>query len=478
MHRGLVISAGPGEWRAALVEDGEPVELRVERGAGGDAGSIHLGRVVRLLPSLGAALVDIGGDRPAFLPQSEIFPRGRRLDDGERVLVQICREAQGGKAAQLTTAIVLRGRWVELIRGRPGIVRAEMLSPDDQAQLVSVIAVAPHPPTPSARVPPSPRLWGEGRGGGLSEQSPFGLRIMESVPIEALSAEAVALRRRWDDIAGRAARLEPPARLYPAASFAAALAGVLPSIEKILVDEPAAIPELRTAFPNTAVEHMPETEWPLDLDALYDEALSATVALPGGGSVHFEPARAAVLVDVDSGTPETGSAERTALATDLAAAAAVARQIRLRNLAGGIVVDFVGLDDRGARERVRTALSRALAADPLQPKILGWTRLGHLELVRRRRARPLADLLLEPTAPGAFVKTAVTIAHEALRALRREAQLQPGRAWRLTVSPDVAAALAGAAAGAVQALEQRFGRPVAIAADGGLGRDRFQIAPV
>ena len=185
-----------------------------------------------------------------------------------------------------------------------------------------------------------------------------------------------------------------------------------------------------------------------------------------------------MLVDVDSGTPETGAPGRTALAANLAAAEAIARQIRLRNLAGGIVVDFVGLDDRRSRERVRAALAGALAADPMQPQLLGWTRLGHLELVRRRRTRPLADLLLEPAPGGAFVKTSVTIAHEALRALRREAGAQPGRARHLTVAPAVAAALAGEAAGAVRALEQRLGRAIAIGADPSLARDRFQIAPV
>jgi Ribonuclease G/E len=85
--------------------------------------------------------------------------------------------------------------------------------------------------------------------------------------------------------------------------------------------------------------------------------------------------------------------------------------------------------------------------------------------------------LLEPAPGGAFVKTVVTVAHEALRALRREAQGQPGHAWRLTVAPAVAAALAGEVASAVRALEDRFGRTIAITADGALGRDRFQIAP-
>ena len=484
MRRELLIAAGPGEWRAALVEDGVPVELRIERGDGAEAGSIHLGRVVRLLPALGAALVEIGGDRPAFLPQSEIFPRGRRLAEGERVVVQIRREAQGGKAARLTAGIVLRGHCIELIAGRPRLVGAELLSADDRAQLIAAIATAPHPRIASgagsaaARVPPSPRVRGEGGGEGPSQQPSIGLRITEAAPIEALIAEAKTLRHRWDDITDRAAGIEPPKRLSPSRAFAAALAGVLSAIEHVIVDDPAAIPEIRAAFPEATVAHLAETEWSFDLDAGFDAALSPTAALAGGGLIHFEPTRAAVLIDVDSGTPDTGSPERTAVATDLAAAAAIARHIRLRNLSGGIVVDFVGLDDRRLREQVRAALSRALAADPMEPQLLGWTRLGHLELVRRRRTRPLADSLLEPAPGGAFVKTAATVAHEALRALRREARAQPGRAWRLAVAPDVAAALAVEAAGALRALEQRFGRAIVIAADGGLRRDRFQIKPV
>jgi Ribonuclease G/E len=388
MHRELVISAGPGEWRGVLLEDGAAVELRVERGDGAELGSIHLGRVVRLLPALGAALVDIGGARPAFLPQSAIVPRGRRLDEGERVIVQIRRETQGGKAAQLTTAVTS------------------------------------------------------------------------------------------SDIADRAARREPPARLYPATTFAAAMAGIFSAIEQILVDEPAAVPEIRAAFPDATVVHRAESEWPFELDALFEEALSAKLALRGGGSLHFEPTHAAVMIDVDTGSPETGSPDQTALAIDLAAANTIARHIRLRNLCGGMVIDFVGLDDRDARGRVRAALARRLVADPLQPQIFGWTRLGHLELVRRRRARPLADALLEPNPGDVPFKTAITVAYEALRGLRRAARAQPGCAWRLIVAPEVAAALAGPAAAALDGLEQRFGRGIAIAAEVSLGRDRFQIAPI
>jgi ribonuclease G len=489
MRRELLIAAGPGEWRAALLEDGVAVELRIERGEGGEAGSLYLGRVLRLLPALGAALVDIGGARPAFLPQSEIVPRGRRLDEGERVVVQIRREAQGGKAARLTTAVALRGEIVELVAGRSGLIGLEALAPETRARLDQLTKAAPHPlplPARGEREGPAgpqstePRSGGRDVGSAQREgeaptRDALGLRLFELAPDGAVIEEATGLVRRWQEIGEDAKRLDPPARLNPPATFAAALLGALPRADRILVDDPAAIPDIRAAFPHAAAAHLPEAEWPIDLDALVDAALSPTLALSGGGALHIEAARAAVLIDVDSGTPETGSPAHTALAVDLAAAAAVARQIRLRNLSGGIVVDFVGLDDRGARERVRAALARALMADPARPQILGWTRLGHLEIVRPRRARPLAETLLETPPGGSLIKTAVTVAHEALRALRREERAQPGRRWRLIVAPDVVVALAGDAAGAVRALEQRFGQSIAIAADPSLDRRRFQI---
>ena len=446
----LLIAAGPGEWRAALLERGAPVELFVERGDRSEAGSIHLGRVRRLLPALGAMVVEIGDERPAFLPASEIVPRGRRLNEGELVIVQIHREEQGGKAARLTTAVALRGELIELRRGPPGIRAAEPLSAAERAHLS--------------------RIASEGQAG---------LRLLTSAPIDSLIAETKDLVRRWRDILDRGARLAPPARLDPPPSFAAALAAALPAVpDRILVDDPAIVPEVRAAFPNSEIQHKWEAEWPIELDAMFDLALADTVALPGGGSVHIEVTQTAVLIDVDTGSAETGSPERTGLAVNLAAVKVIARQIRLRNLGGGIVIDFVGLEDRKLRERVRDTLEKAIISDPARPQILGWTRLGHLELVRPRRARPLADALLEPRHGGAFTRSTVTIAHEVLRALRREARTQPGRKWRLTVSPDVAAVFAGEVAAALRTLDERFGRPVSIATDPSFDRHQFQITPV
>ncbi len=476
MARELLISAGPGEWRAALLEKGVPVELFVERGDRNEAGSIHLGRVVRLLPALGAALVDIRSDRPAFLPAREVIPPGKRLHEGERVIVQIRREAQGGKAAQVTMAPSLRGRLIELRVGRSGLKGCEALMPKERGQLISALDTLTHQALRAWS--PLPRTAGESAERSEAGKSlAAGFRLLETAPLNALADEAPALARRWRDILDRASRLEPPARLDPVASFAAALARSMPTApDGILMDDPGAIPEIRALFPDSAVSHLSETEWPIDLDTVFDEVLSDTLALPGGGSVHFEVTRAGMLVDVDTGTPETGSPERAGLTANLAAAGTIARQVRLRNLGGGIVVDFVGLDSRSAREKVRASFADALAPDPANPQLLGWTRLGHFELVRPRRGRPLTEALLEPRRGGALVKTAVTVSHEALRALRREARAQPGRQWRLTVAPEVAAALAGPAADAVRQAEQQFARSIAIEPDPGYDREHFQIS--
>jgi ribonuclease G len=385
----LLISVGPGEWRAAWLEDGIAAELYVERGATRPAGSIHLGRVVRLVAGLDAALVDIGDERPGFLPVRA--GAAMHLNEGARVVVQIRREAQRGKGALLSARIVPRG----------------------------------------------------------AESDPAAL-------------------------ADRAASLDPPAQLDPAPGFASAIGLRLPGApEHIFADDPSVLRDLREAFPAAEIAHRNPEEWPVDLDLLFDAALAPDLALAGGGFLHIEESRAAVLIDVDTGTPEAGSAGRAALAVNLAAAAAIARQLRLRGLGGGIIIDFVGLDGSRPREKVRRAMEAALAGDPAQPQVLGWTRLGHLEVVRPRRGRALSEAMLEPQS---VAKSAVALAFEALRALYREARARPAANWRLAVAPAVAAALRGPASGALRALETRLGRSIALTVEPGLIAHPFDIA--
>lgn len=383
MRRELLIAAGPGEWRALWLEDDVAVELYIERGEIRPAGSFHLGRVVRRIAGLGAVLVDIGEERPGFLPLRTL------PDEGARILVEVRREAQRDKGARLSTRL------------------------------------------------------GDADTARLDEE---------------------------------AARREPPAQLYPSPGFATALALRLPGTpERVLIDDTAVLPELRNAFPGVEIALGAQADWPVDLDAVVAAALAPSIALPGGGSLHIAESPAAVLIDVDTGTPEGASLERAALTANLNATAAIARQMRLRQLGGGIIVDFAALDGRRRRERVQRAMEAALAGDPAQPQVLGWSRLGHLELVRPRRTRPLSAAMLQPEG---FRKTATALTFEALRALYREARARPSANWRLVVAPSIAAVLRGAAAGALHGLERRLGRTIEVTVATERGVDPFDIAPL
>jgi ribonuclease G len=376
----LLIAIGPGEWRAAWVEDGEARELYVERGDTKSPGSRHLGRVVRVVPSLDAALVDIGDERPGFLPLRDA-PPDATLIEGAAVIVEVRREAWQDKA---------------------------------------------------------PRL-----GGKLADPP-------------ALTAG-----------------LGPPMQLFPAPGLAAALAMRLPMTPaRIVADDIAAIAELRRIFADVEIAFRQGDEWPIDLDALFEAALSPSLAFGENGRLHIDEARAATMIDVDTGSPGGASSARAALATNRAAARLVARELRRRNIGGAVIVDFVGLQRRDHREQVLVTLTAALADDPAKPQVLGWTRLGHLELTRPRRGRSLADAMLDPASRR---KQPVALAYEALKRVQREARMMPAATWRLRVAPAVATVLHDTAAAALRILETRLGRRIAIEPIDGL--DGFDIAP-
>lgn len=376
----LLIAIGPGEWRAAWVEEGEAREFYVERGDTKPPGSRHLGRVVRVVPTLDAALVDIGDERPGFLPLRDA-PPDATVSEGAAVLVEVRREAWQDKAPRLS---------------------GKLVSP--------------------------PAL-------------PTGLR--------------------------------PPVQLFPAPGLAAALALRLPMTPtRIAADDVAAVAELRRIFTNMEIDVRHGDEWPIDLDALFEATLSPSLALGENGSLHIDETRAATMIDVDTGSPAGGSSARAALAVNRAAARLVAQELRRRNIGGAVVIDFVGLERRDHREQVLATLTAAVADDPAKPRILGWTRLGHLELTRPRHARSLADAMLEPTGRR---KQPVALAYEALKRLQREAHTMPSATWRLRVAPAVATVLHDAAAPALRTLETRLGRGIAIESIDGL--DGFDIAP-
>jgi Ribonuclease G/E len=191
-------------------------------------------------------------------------------------------------------------------------------------------------------------------------------------------------------------------------------------------------------------------------------ALAPRVALPAGGAITLEATAAATMIDVDGG-------RGGALAVNLDAAVEIARQTRLRDLAGPIVIDFIGMKEADQRARVAAALKQALG---LGPHYLGWTRLGHFELVVARRRASLTETLFDGTGQ----KTPLTVALEALRRIQRESRHAPGKRFALHAHPDVAACLDGAARGARRELEARLGYALKITAEA-RARDTVAIVP-
>lgn len=462
----LLIAASPGELTGAVAEAETLLDFRLVRTVVPSAvGDVFLGRVVRLQPALRAALVEIGQERPAYLSADDAVPRQglAGLTEGASVLVQVKRDARADKAAAVTLRLRLPGRWLDWTPARPGVA-ADEVEPKRRERVAGRLA----------------ELLREGEGvrlhDGAAELSP-----------DDLGAAVSALRARWTSIEERRARTEPPACLEAMPPLARLLeALVSDSIEGIVVDDLRVLAEVRAWI----AQERPALADRLSLHrgppAIFEAAgvaeataglLELHVTLPSGGALTIEPAAAATLIDVDSGSleGEGRSGEDALLAVNLEAAAALARQIRLRGLAGALVVDFIAIRRRENRERLLEAFRAALAADVPEAQLLGWTRLGHVELTRQRRQAPLHEIVFERTGEGGYRRTALTVGLAGLAAAERRIAAEPARAPILRLHPAVAAVLAGEAAPARQALEARIGRPLEIVAEPGRARDSFDI---
>ena len=456
MSGDLLLAVSPGEIWAARVERERLVELRVAREGGARVGAIFLGRVVALKPDLPAALVEIGAARPAFLSADDEADLAG-LTEGKSVLVQVTKEARADKAAGVSRRIRFAGALVDFVPGGR-IEAARGLAAAERARLGAAVE----------------DLAEAGEGVHIRAEA-------KGAEKAALAADLAALRARWRAIAARK-DAPPPAAIDPETGLLTELLGSLlaPPLERIVIDDRAAYATARGWLARQHPELADALELYAGTEPLFEHegvgadiatALAPRVELPGGGAIIIEPTSAATLIDVDSGGAP-------ALAANLAAAREAARQIRIRNIAGPIVIDFIGVKGP-ARARILSELRAALARDPQKPDLLGWTRLGHVEVVRKRRHPALDEILFERAGGGGRVKTALTVALAALAALARAARAEPHRALALRAAPEVAAALAEGPARAPRlALEARLGRAIAVAPDPRLAREGFDIGPV
>ena len=339
---------------AACLDDGRLTDLLVdapEADASPRLEAVHYARVDRRVDALGASFLDLGDGREGFLKS----PRKTRA--GDRLLVQVARHAEPGKATPVTDEPLFKGRYAILTPHAPGINVARRVRDEDEAARLRVIA---------RDALDEAGLTGEHAPGAI-------LRSAAAF----VDPDAVA-----EDVAALAALLN--------AARAAEAEGGAPG-------EVVAAPDAETRAWRDWVEPEPDDVQRGDLKLWDDlgvleqvEALfSPRVALTGEAWMMVEPTSALVAVDVNTAGDFTTA---TGLKANLAAIADLPRQLRLRGLAGQIVVDFAPLSKRD-RKQAEAALRKALKEDPIDTQMVGWTGLGHMELTRRRERRPLTELL-------------------------------------------------------------------------------------
>lgn len=347
-ERIIAVEHGPdGPGRAALLVDGVLEDLfldpRPDDGLPSPE-SIHWARVERTIPALGSAFMRLDGGAEGWLRAPDLRPGAMRL-------VQVTRWAEPHKAVPLTDRVLFKGRLAILTPGAPGINVARGIRGHETRERLAGVATA--------------AMQGAAPDDGV---------ILRSASTDAgddeISAEIAALRRIAAE-ALAAAKGEVPARL---------------------LDAPDAAARAFRDWADPAPDRIVEDDDAFERLGVWDHiaALRATVhPLPGGGRLSIEATRAMVAVDVDTGSDFSKNAAATA---NLAACAALPRQLRLRGLGGVVLVDFAPVK-KGARQGIENALKRAFAADPVETVLGGWTPLGNFEIQRKRERRPLAELL-------------------------------------------------------------------------------------
>ncbi len=446
MSEDILINITPQETRVALILQGAVQELHIERTLSrGMAGNIYLGKVVRVLPGMQSAFIDIGLERAAFLHVADIWearnhdghaanptPIERLLFDGQAIMVQVIKDPIGTKGARLSTQISIAGRMLVYLPQDPHIGISQRIENEAEREML--------------REKVQRLLTPEEKGG-------FIIRTMAEDASEAdLQMDIEYLRKTWASISALAKTRPATSLLYQDLNLAQRV------LRDFVNDETASIQiDSRENFqklhefgaiytPSVLAKLVHYTgERPLfDLYGVEEEiqrALGRRVDLKSGGYLIVDQTEAMTTIDVNTGSYVNGrNFDDTIFKTNLEAAHAIARQLRLRNLGGIIILDFIDMENAEHRHAVLSELNKALSRDRTKISVSGFSALGLVEMTRKRTRESLAHILCEtcPACSGkGQVKTARTICYEILRELMREAKQFNPREFRILASQVV-----------------------------------------
>ncbi|MCD6679633.1 MAG: ribonuclease G [Burkholderiaceae bacterium] len=484
MTEEILVNHSAHETRVAVVQQGAIQELHIERASTrGLAGNICLGRVSRVLPGMQSAFLDIGLERAAFLHVADVFqsrggvnggnppaPIEKVLFEGQPLLVQVIKDPLGTKGARLSTQISIAGRMLVYLPQDPHIGVSQRIEDEAGRQALR------------ARLQ---KLIPEDEKGGFIVRT-----SAEDASDEDLAADVAYLRRRWREILDESRRRSAPAMLYQELSLAQRVLRDIATDEttSILVDSSDALAELA----DFAAAYMPSMrerlrayagERPIfemhNIENEIARALSRRVDLKSGGYLIIDQTEALTTIDVNTGGYVGGrNFDDTIFRTNLEAAHAIARQLRVRNLGGIIVIDFIDMTSGEHRDQVLQELRKALARDRTRSGVNGFTSLGLIEMTRKRTRKSLAHQLMEPcpTCEGkGLVKTARTVCYEILREIQREARQFEPKEFRIVASQQVVDLFLEEEAQPLAALGDAIGKRISLQVEPVYGQEQYDI---
>lgn len=489
MSEEILINVSPVETRVALVENGVVQELYLERSYGkGYVGNIYKGKVVRVLPGMQAAFVDIGLDRTGFIHVADMLPEpvegeSRRGDlpdirtlvrDGQTLLVQVAKDPISTKGARLTTHLTVSSRYLVYMPNSSHIgVSARIEDEQERERLRTALTTA---------------AQAQGVSGGFIVRT-----VAEGVSAEEIAADIPFLQKLWADLSAKLPTMVAPSIIYKDMPlYLRALRDLARApIDKIRVDSRLTWKQMLD-FAGSYYPQLVEMiecytgERPLlDLYGVEEEiqrALDTRVPLKSNGYLIIEQTEAMTTVDVNTGAfVGHRNLEETIFKTNLEAATSIARQLRLRNLGGIIILDFIDMQDPEHQRQVLRTLEKALEKDHAKTRITGVSELGLVEMARKRTRESLGQMLCAP-CPVCLgrgqVKSAETVCYEIFREILREARTYNNDKFLVLAAPLVVDRLLDEEAAYVADLEAFIGRTIEFQVEALFTQEQYDIVLV
>jgi ribonuclease G len=477
----ILINVTPQETRVAVMQFGVVQDLHIQRSSSCSiVSNIYYGKVMRVLPGMQSAFIDIGLERSAFLHVADIWdnqgndvnarPIEKILAEGQSLLVQVIKEPIGSKGARLSTQISIAGRLLVYLPQESHIGVSQRIDNEEQRDALRAALQAVLP--------------ADHRGGYIIRTA------VEAIDNPDYLSDIQYLDKLWEKLQSTVCNASAPQLLYQDLSLSLRVVRDFVNEEttRILVDSRTTCQkmlefcELYNPPAITRLEHYPGVRPLFDLYGVEEEierALSKRVDLKSGGYLIIDQTEAMTTVDVNTGGfVGLRNFDDTIFKTNLEAAQVIARQLRLRNLGGIIICDFIDMDTQEHRDAVLAEFQKALSADHTRISLSGFSPLGLIEMTRKRTRESLAHTLCEPCPVchgRGELKTAQTICYQILREIVREARQFNAREYRILASQQVIDLFLDEESQALAELSEFIGKPISMQVETLYSQEQYDV---